>query len=134
MLNPACVGGNEICSKHSLDTLSPASELLSHPHFPFQEPSQSPACSHYLLPPFLLQQKSSLLLHPSADSGAFQFSILSHLNLMAIPCLSHWWCPAQLSVTARPVPHAQASQLLLSKHLAQSGAWAVVPYGEYIKD
>lgn len=64
-LTLAGVGGSEVCSKPSLDTLSPASQLQFHPHFPFQEPS----LQSWHAPPHLYSSMLEIvsLLHPSAD-------------------------------------------------------------------
>lgn len=67
-----CVGGDEVCGKHSLNTRSPASQLLFPPTFSLSwawlEPSLQPCYAPLHLFSSTLEILS--LLHPPADPGA----------------------------------------------------------------
>lgn len=67
-----CVGGDEVCGKRSIDTLSPASQLKFPPSFSLLwdglEPSWLQSYAPFQLSFSMLKTLS--LLHPSTDPGA----------------------------------------------------------------
>lgn len=112
--------------RYMASTALPPSDLPHssnfHLHFPFCEMGWSPAGSLLCSLPALLEHAENSFLHPSADPGASQFSILSLLILSVTLSLSHC-LPAQPSGPRCPDPPAQTSQPLSSKQQVQRGAW-----------
>lgn len=117
-LTLAGVGGNEVCSKPSLDPLSPASQLQSHPHLPFQEPSlqswyappiSTPACWKSSLSSIPQLTRSILILYfatPKSHGSPMPLPLVS--SSAFCHCMSWSSCP-KISAAALQAPHAEWS-------------------------